>query len=350
MRSFKVTEFGSALAEVVEDDPEPTGTELLLRVDACGVCHSDVHLRDGYFDLGADGKLDLSRGIPPPVTLGHEVAGTVIALGPDAPGQGSAIGDSRVVYPWIGCGACGICRTGDEQLCRKPRNIGLQAGGGFSDRVLVPHPRYLLPHDGMSPEMACTYACSGLTAYGALRKVGVLGEDEPLVIVGAGGVGLAGVRLARAVAGVAPTVVETDPDRRAAALEAGAEAALDPADEAGMSDHLKRMRGAAAVIDFVGAGATVRQGFDMLRKGGMLVVVGLFGGDLSLPAPSFPLRNVTIAGSYVGSLQDFRDLLALAAADGIDSPTVRLHRLDEAENLLSALKAGRITGRAILRP
>ncbi|MEM9684403.1 MAG: zinc-binding dehydrogenase, partial [Pseudomonadota bacterium] len=251
---------------------------------------------------------------------------------------------------WIGCGACEVCQSGEEQLCRRPRNVGLQAGGGFSDRVVVPHPRYLLPHDGIPVESACTYACSGLTAFGALKKAGTLGDGDPLVIIGAGGVGLAGVRLAQSVTGVAATVVETSPERRSAALEAGADAVLDPADDSAMSDYVKRMRGAAVVIDFVGAGTTVRQGFDMLRKGGKLVVVGLFGGDLSLPAPSFPLRNVTITGSYVGSLQDFRDLLALVSADGIRSPAVGVHRLDEAEELLRALKEGRITGRAVMRP
>jgi alcohol dehydrogenase, propanol-preferring len=358
MRSFKVTSFGAPLAEVTEAEPAPAGTEVLLEVTACGVCHSDVHLRDGYFDLGADGRLDLSRGLPLPMTMGHEVAGRVLALGPDAAvaaasvaSGGIAPGDNCVVYPWIGCGHCAVCRSGDEHLCRAPRNIGLQCGGGYSDRVLVPHPRYLLRHDGIPAAEACTYACSGLTAYGALKKVGRLGGEDPLVIIGAGGVGLAGVRLAATVAGTAPLVAEIAPARRAAALAAGARTAVDPREE-GAARHLVKETGggAAAAIDFVGSAETARFGFDILRKGGKLVVVGLFGGGLSVPVPHFPLRNVTRTGSYVASPQDFAELLAIVARGEVERPRVEMHRLDEAENMLCALRDGKITGRAILAP
>jgi alcohol dehydrogenase/propanol-preferring alcohol dehydrogenase len=353
MRSFKVTAFGAALEEIIEDAPVPEGTEVLLRVAACGVCHSDVHLRDGSFDLGPDGRLDLSRGLRTPFTLGHEVAGTVVALGPEAAGGGSeriAVGDRRMVYPWIGCGGCAVCRAGNEHLCRAPRNIGIQCGGGYSDHVLVPHPRYLLHYGAIPVAEACTYACSGLTAYGALKKVGALGPDDPLVIVGAGGVGLAGVRLARPVAGAAPLVAEPSPARREAALAAGASAAFDPREPGTVRRIVKETGGAAAVVDFVGSGETARFGFDILRKGGRLIVVGLFGGGLTVPVPHFPLREVAIMGSYVGSLQDLRDLLALAVAGRAGRPAVATHRLDEAERLLRGLQAGEITGRAVLVP
>jgi alcohol dehydrogenase/propanol-preferring alcohol dehydrogenase len=348
MRSFKVTRYGGALEEVVEKPPEPVGTEVLLRVAACGVCHSDVHLRDGYFDLGADGRLDLSRGLPPPLTLGHEVAGTVAAVGPEA--EGAEVGDARLVYPWIGCGACAVCRAGDEQLCRAPRNIGIQAAGGYSDHVLVPHPRYLLAYGDLPVEEACTYACSGLTAYGAMKKAGTLGAGDPLVVIGAGGVGLAGVRLAALMTGVAPIIADIAAARRDAALAAGAVSAFDPGEEGAARRFVKETGGAAAVVDFVGSAATARFGFDILRKGGRLIIVGLFGGGLSVPVPHFPLREVTITGSYVGSLQDLRALLALAAAGRAGRPVVETHGLHEAEDLLRALQAGRITGRAVLVP
>ncbi len=351
MRSFKVTKFGAALEEVVEEAPAPVGTEVLLRVNACGVCHSDVHLRDGYFDLGQDGRLDLSRGVKTPFTLGHEVAGSVVAVGPDAAAEGSvAIGDARVIYPWIGCGSCAVCRAGNEQLCRAPRNIGIHCGGGYSDHVLVPHPRYLLPYDGIPVEEACTYACSGLTAYGALKKVGALGAGDPLVIIGAGGVGLAGVRLAARLTGAAPAVAEVSADRRAAALAAGAAAAFDPKAEGAARRFVKETGGAAAAVDFVGSAETARFGFDILRKGGRLIIVGLFGGGLTVPVPQFPLREVAIMGSYVGSLQDLKDLLALAIAGAVGRPAVEKHPLREAEALLAGLQAGRITGRAVLVP
>ena len=352
MRSFKVMRFGGALEEVVEDAPGPAGSEVLLRVSACGVCHSDVHLREGYFDLGPDGRLDLSRGLAPPLTLGHEVAGTVVAVGPDVARAPEAVvpGDARVIYPWIGCGGCAVCRAGDEHLCRAPRNIGIQSAGGYSDQVLVPHPRYLLPYGDLPAEEACTYACSGLTAYGALKKAGSLGAGDPLVVIGAGGVGLAGVRLAALVTGAAAIVAEISAARRDAAIAAGAISAFDPMQDGAVRRFVKETGGAAAVVDFVGSAGTARFGFDILRKGGRLIVVGLFGGGLTVPVPHFPLREVTIAGSYVGSLQDLRALLALAAAGKAGRPAVATHGLHEAEDLLCALQEGRITGRAVLVP
>ena len=351
MRSFKVKTFGAALEEVTEDAPAPVGTEVLLRVAACGVCHSDVHLRDGYFDLGPDGRLDLSRGLKTPFTLGHEVAGTVVAVGPDAAADGSvALGDKRVIYPWIGCGGCAVCRAGNEQLCRAPRNIGIHCGGGYSDHVLVPHPRYLLSYGDIPVEEACTYACSGLTAYGALKKVGALSGGDPLVIVGAGGVGLAGVRLAARATGVAPMVAEVSAERRDAAIAAGAASAFDPKEDGAVRRFVKETGGAAAVVDFVGSADTARFGFDILRRGGRLIIVGLFGGGLTVPVPHFPLREVAVMGSYVGSLQDLRDLLALAVAGAVGRPAVVKHRLQEAEALLRGLQAGHITGRAVLMP
>lgn len=349
MRSFKVAAFGAPLEEINEADPVLSGTEVLLSVTACGVCHSDVHLRDGYFDLGADGRLELGRGLPTPFTLGHEVAGTVLAVGPDAAGA-VAPGESRVVYPWIGCGSCATCRAGDEHMCRAPRNIGIHAAGGYSDRVKVPHPRYLLAHDAIPVAEACTYACSGLTAFGALRKVGPLDAEDPLLIIGAGGVGLAGVRLAAQVTGTAAHVADISADRRDAATAAGARDVCDPGEAGGARRFVKQTGGASAVIDFVGSGESARFGFDVLRKGGRLIVVGLFGGSLTVPVPHFALRDVSIAGSYVGSLQDLRDLLALAVDGAVGRPAVETHRLETAETVLRDLEHGRITGRAVLAP
>jgi D-arabinose 1-dehydrogenase-like Zn-dependent alcohol dehydrogenase len=353
MRSYQVTEFGSALSEATRTPPEPTGTEVLLQVAACGVCHSDVHLREGYFDLGAEGRLDLSRGLPLPFTLGHEVAGDVVAMGPEAAAgpDAVAVGDRRVVYPWIGCGQCAQCAEGREHLCRAPRNIGIQCDGGYSDHVLVPHPRYLVPFGDIPVEEACTYACSGLTAYSALRKVGPLAAGDPLVVIGAGGVGLAGVRLADHVTGVAPIVAEIDGARRDAAISAGACDAIDPAEEGAARAMIKATKGGvAAAVDFVGSAESARFGFDILRKGGKLVIVGLFGGGLSLPVPHFPLREVVVAGSYVGTLDELRELLVLAREGKVGRAQVTARPLDDAEAALSELQAGRVTGRAVLVP
>ena len=118
---------------------------MLLRVSACGVCHSDIHIADGYFDLGQGQKLDLAPAVKLPRILGHEIAGIVEELGPDATGVN--VGDRRAVYAWGGCGRCAQCRAGQENLCAKPRNLSVHADGGFSNYVLVEHPRYLVEYE-----------------------------------------------------------------------------------------------------------------------------------------------------------------------------------------------------------
>ncbi len=349
MRSFKITAFGSPLTSTQSETPAAAGTQVLLKIAACGACHSDVHIRDGYFDLGSEGRMDLSRGVPLPMTPGHEVAGEVVAVGADAAGS-AAVGDRRVVYPWIGCGRCETCASGDEQFCRRPRNLGVNVDGGYSDHVMVPHPRYLLPFEPMPVAEACTYACSGLTAFGALKKLGTLGEGDPLVILGAGGVGLAAVRLAEPVTGAAGYAADIASASRQAAKGAGARDVFDPAAPDAVRQFLKETGGAAGVVDFVGSAESARFGFDILRKGGNLVIVGLFGGSLTLPVPHFPLREVTVRGSYVGSLEDFRELMDMARSGQFGPVAVETRPLDQADATLYDLKNGRVSGRVVLVP
>ena len=189
MRAMQIIEWGKPLEMREYPDPQPQGEEVLLRVEAAGVCHSDVHIWDGYFDLGDGRKIPLeSRGVQLPFTMGHEIAGEVAALGPHA--SGVAVGDKVVAYPWIGCGECAVCRKGEELLCLNPRTLGTRRAGGYATHVIVPNARYLLPHRGVPQALAATYTCSGITAFSALKKTrDHLGADDHLVIIGAGGVG-----------------------------------------------------------------------------------------------------------------------------------------------------------------
>jgi len=218
MHAWQIVDFGKPLEPRDYPDPEPAGTQVLLRVTGCGVCHSDLHLWDGYFDLGGGKRLDLGgRGMTLPFTMGHEIVGEVIALGPDA--EGVAIGQRRVVFPWIGCGECPECRRGEELLCAAPRTLGVRYGGGYADRVMAPHPRYLVDFDGIDEALACTYACSGVTAYSALKKAAAgLTADDSLLVIGAGGVGLSAVQMAGAVTPARIVVADIDEAKRAAAF------------------------------------------------------------------------------------------------------------------------------------
>jgi D-arabinose 1-dehydrogenase-like Zn-dependent alcohol dehydrogenase len=348
MLSYPFEVFGKPLAEALRETPRATGSEVVLRVAVCGLCHSDVHLHEGYFDLGNGQKLDLSRGIAPPRVLGHEIAGAVVAVGPDA--TGVAPGDRRVVFPWIGCGTCAPCKSGREELCMAPRALGINRDGGFADHVLVPHPRYLFAYDPLPESQACTYACSGLTAYGALKKCAPLGAADTLLIIGAGGVGLSGVRMAAAALGVRPVVAEIDRSKWDLAREAGAADCLDPTDADATKAFMNSSGGAAAAIDFVGAAATFSFGLSALRKGGKLVCVGLFGGSAPVMPATLPLRAVTIAGSYVGSLAEMAEMMALARQGGLRPLPVTTRPLAEVNEALAALRSGAIRGRVVLRP
>src|SRR5471032_3215614 len=268
MKSYDVAECGAPLKLFERPTPKPTGSEVLLRVLAAGVCHSDIHIWEGHYDLGGGKLLKLTeRGVKLPLTMGHETVGEVVALGPEA--TGAAIGDKRLVFPWLGCGSCAVCQRGEEQLCLAPRFLGVFRNGGYADHILLPHARYLLDIGDLKPTEAAPYACSGLTAFGALKRVGAVLKDEPVVIIGAGGLGLMCLGLLKAMGGKGAIVVETESGKRAAALRAGALAAIDGA----APDALKQVTAAApngvwAVIDFVGATSTAKLAVDSLTKGG----------------------------------------------------------------------------------
>ena len=348
MLSYQLESFGKPLAQVLRDTPAPQGTEVIVKVGSCGVCHSDVHLHDGYFDLGGGNKLDMTRTVQPPRTLGHEIAGTVAAVGPDA--QGISTGARRVVFPWIGCGKCSLCAAGNEHLCNAPRALGIHRDGGFADHVVVPHPKYLLEFDPLPEDQACTYACSGLTAYSALKKVAPLAGTDPLLIIGAGGVGLSGIRLARKMYDVPLIVAEVDKNKWDIARDAGATEVIDPNAEGALKAFLKSTGGAAAAIDFVGAAATFNFGFGALRKAGKLVCVGLFGGSTPIVPAMVSMKAASITGSYVGSLSEMQELMAIARTGTLPNLPLTTQPLATATQALEDLKAGRIRGRTILRP
>jgi len=350
VKSEAIVAYGAPLEEIVGEVPEPTGTEVVMRVTHCGVCHSDVHLHDGYFDMGGDRKADLSAGHQLPFTMGHEIQGTVEALGPEA--DGVAEGERYVVYPWIGCGDCAVCRSGEEQLCGAPRVLGVNRAGGFSDRVLVPHPRYLLDYEGIPDGLAATYMCSGLTAYGALQKLDTLEENDSVAIVGLGGVGFMGLQFARALfPGRRILAVDVDTSKLEAALAAGADAAYDATDKGAAKQALKETGGGCGgAVDFVGSESAIGFASRVIKRGGKAVIVGLFGGTFSMPIPMFPLRSITLAGSMVGSPAQAKAMLELVKSGTVDPIPFQERPLSQANQTLDDLRKGTVLGRVVLRP
>jgi len=343
-----MTAYAAPLCETVVEAPEPSGSEVLVRISRCGVCHSDLHLHDGYFSLGGDKKLDVTRGRALPFTLGHEIAGVVEKAGPDADVR---IGAAAAVFPWIGCGDCAACKAGEENLCAAPRHLGVQVDGGFATHVLVPHPRYLIDHTGMSASLAGAYMCSGLTAYSALKRIADHAKRGPALLVGLGGVGMMGLSFALALFPHKPIVADIDAAKREAALKAGAAAAYDPADPAARKALFKATGGGVyGAVDFVGSDGSLAFAAGALARGGKVVITGLLGGTYSTPIAMFPLRVFTIEGTMTGTLDEANEMMALARAGKVPPVPIIERPLSAAQASLDDLRAGKVVGRVVLAP
>jgi len=351
MFSCDVVSFGEPLQGRERETPQPAGHEVVLRVLASGVCHTDLHVWEGYYDLGGGRRMNFAdRGLVPPVTLGHEIVGEVVAIGPEA--EGVSLGDVRLVYPWIGCGECHICGRGNEHHCASSRYLGIFRPGGYADHVLVPHPRYLIEIGEIPPVQAAPLACSGLTAYGALMRAGrETLRESPIVIIGAGGLGLMCLSILSALGGRGAVVVDIGAANRAAALEAGALAVVDGAAGDAAQQILTHCGGQVpVVIDFVGAPSTAGLGIGLLAKGGQLILVGLFGGEMSVGLPLMPLRATSIIGTFVGSLPALAELVSLVREGKVRPLPISERGLEDANDALLTLKRGGQVGRIVLRP
>jgi alcohol dehydrogenase, propanol-preferring len=349
LRRQSLVAYGAPLCETIVDRPQPQGSHVLVRIERCGVCHSDLHVQDGYFSLAGDKRLDIAAGRTLPFTLGHEIAGVIESAGPDVAADAAAAPGRKVaVYPWIGCGACPACRQGAENLCADARHLGITVDGGFASHVLVPHPRYLLDYAPLAPSLAGMLMCSGLTAYAALKRLQSHAARGPVLLVGLGGVGMMGLALARTLFGTAPLVADIDAGKREAALKAGAEATFDPADPAARKAVLKATGGVHAACDFAGSEASLAFSTGVLAKGGKVVVTGLIGGGYATPVAMFVLRAMTIEGVLTGTLAEAEELMALARAGGPPAVPIAERPLAEAQVALDDLRAGRVIGRVVL--
>jgi D-arabinose 1-dehydrogenase-like Zn-dependent alcohol dehydrogenase len=232
-------------------------------------------------------------------------------------------------------------------LCTPGCALGIAHAGGFADHVLVPHSRYLFDKGDVPDSLAATYACSGLTAYGALKKIGELHEGDDIVIIGAGGVGMMAIQIARAL-GMDPIVVDIDEDKLTAVRALGVNRVYNSSELQTAKEIRKATGGAYAALDFVGAEASVSYGLSCLRKGGMLIVVGLYGGSLTIPIPFIPMNARIIQGSYVGDLEDMGELMAMVRQGKIAPIEITERPLREANQALIDLKAGNVCGRQVL--
>jgi alcohol dehydrogenase, propanol-preferring len=333
------------------ETPKPRGSQVLVKVVSSGVCHSDIHLWEGgYEGLGGQIIKTTDRGVKYPLTPGHEIAGTIESMGENV--QGFAKDQRVIVFPWIGEGLCPACRAGEENVCDKPRSLGVYTDGGYAEYILVPDQRYLIKLDDQADmDASATLSCSALTAYGAVKNAG-LRPNDAVVIVGAGGLGLMAIQLAKTVTGARIISMDLDDNKLRAAKSNGADIIINSKN----TDPVKTVMeitdglGADAVIDFVNASKTVETDMQLLRRRAKVVMVGLFGGELRLNLVSMPTRAYKLIGSYTGTLTDLTELLSLAQR-GVIKPLVSdKFRLDQATEALEKLKSGKVIGRGVINP
>ena len=358
MKAARIVEPEKPLEVSELETPKAEGKEVVIKVVSAGVCHSDLHLWEGGYDMGDGTFLKVTdRGVKYPVTPGHEIVGTISEIGSDV--QGYAIGDQVLVYPWLGCGECPTCKGGDENLCETPRSVGLFQDGGYAEHVKIPSYKYLAKIDGVDPDSATSLACAALTAYNAIKKANVR-SPEFIVIIGAGGLGLMGIQIAKAVTKAKIICVDLDDNKLKTAQEMGADFVVNTnvigSVAAGSGNAVQKIislcnnKGAESVIDFVNAPNTAKTGLGVLRKRGNLILVGLFGGKLDISLVTIPLKSITIQGAYTGNYNDMVELIELAKKGVINPKIAKRYPLDDANTALEELKARKINGRAVINP
>ena len=351
MKSAKIVKVNQPLQIEESKTPKPKGSQVLVKVQSSGVCHSDIHLWEGGYE-GPQGQFlkTTDRGVKYPLTPGHEIAGVVDSLGEQT--EGFAKNEKVLVYPWIGEGLCPACRTGEENLCDKPRSLGIYNDGGYAEYVLVPSYKYLVKlGDEIDTDTSAPLSCSALTAYGAVKN-GNLTPNDNVVIVGTGGLGLMAIQLAKAMTGSRIIALDRDDKKLKAAKENGADDIINSQKEDAVKAvmELTGRMGADAVIDFVNASSTVETDLNFLRRRAKLVLVGLFGGELKLNLIAMPTRSYKLIGSYTGSMNDLIELVSLAKR-GIIKPIIsNKFKLDEATKALKMLRDGKILGRGVINP
>ena len=323
---------GAPLAVEDVDDPQPGPGEILIKVKACGVCHTDLHLAAGEWRLP---KL--------PLIMGHEAVGTVEAVGA---GVASFKAGDRAGVPWIysTCGACEYCTSEREPLCPSIAVTGFMVDGGYAEYVKAAASHAIAVPPELDFVDAAPLYCAGLTPYRALKASGAR-VGETVAVWGVGGLGHYAVQIARAC-GARVVAVDIQSSKLDLARELGADVTVDASREK-PEDAIRALGGAHVVLNLAPTAQAIAQGFAALRRGGTLVLVGLPPGDFTLPILGTVAKGIRILTSGVGTRQDLREVLALAAAGRIKT-VAETCRLDEINDVFDRMRAGRIRGRVVV--
>ncbi len=338
MKAAVLHQFRHPLSVEDVDRPIPAVEEVLIQVEACGVCHSDVHVADGDWT-------QLTPIIKQPLILGHEVAGRIVQMGNAV--RDLQIGD-HVGVPWVhwSCGECEFCRSGNENLCPRQKITGVSVDGGYAEFVKAPTSHVVKIPDGLSWLEAAPLFCAGLTVYRALKHAGPL-SGRRLAVFGIGGLGHLAVQLGR-IFGAEVVAVDISDAKLELANSMGASLTLNTAS----TNVVKELRGKGGVhvcLVSSGAKAAYDTAFYCLRPTGTLLVVGLPAENICFPPVLMAAGEITVRASAVGTRQDLKEVLALAAAGKLHCQ-VESRPLSQANQVLDELRRGQATGRIVLTP
>lgn len=336
MKAAVLQEFKKPLAILEVPRPQLEPGDVLIQMEACGVCHSDLHVADGDWS-------QLSGIVKRPLILGHEIVGRVIEKAGDA--KGLQIGD-RVGVPWVHwtCGQCEFCHEGNENLCIKQKITGVTIDGGYAELVKAPASHALKIPDRLDAVEAAPLFCAGVTVYRALKQARV-SPGQKLAVFGVGGLGHLAVQVAREM-GADVTAVDISDEKLALAKSLGATAVFNAA----TTNVVKELRSVGRVhvaLVASAARAAYETAFSCVRPGGTLLVVGLPAENICFPPIMMSATEIRIQASAVGTRQDLREVLALAA-EGKIRCRVGARPLSEANHALDQLRSGQVSGRIVL--
>ena len=341
MKAVQVVGYGEKLAMTDLPEPEITGPhDVIVRIGGAGVCRTDLHILEGQWAEKSQVTL--------PYTIGHENAGWVHAVG-------SAVtnvheGDKVIVHPLVTCGLCRACRFGDDVHCENSQFPGIDTAGGYAEYLKTSARSVVRIDDSLEPADVAALADAGLTAYHAAAKAARrLRAGDRCVIIGAGGLGHIGIQVMKAISPAELIVIDRNPDAVKLAESIGADrGVVGDGSQVETVLELTGGKGAESVIDFVGENGSTSEGIRMTRQGGDYHVVG-YGENVDVPTIDLVSTEINIIGNLVGSYNDLVELMALAAQQRVHLHTSK-YRLDQFQEAIDDLDAGRIRGRAILIP
>ena len=338
MKTMVLSQYNAPLEVHDREIPRVESGEVLLKVKACGICQTDLKIIRGAIAAPI---------VTLPHVLGHEVVGEVAAVGENV--SGVRQGDVGVVYSYVTCHDCELCLAGRENLCTHLQRIGFERDGGFAEYLTIPAYNFCAFNQKLAVEKMAILADAIGTPYHAITRLAKVRPGQQVLIVGAGGLGIHAVQIAK-LCGAIVTVVDTNPDARDLANTYGADAAFDPAEAAQAISDQTEGQGMDAVIEIVGHPETLNWSLSALKSGGKLILVGYAPEHpFALNTMAMHYHEYEIIGSRFVTKGELLELIKLVEKDLVTPVVTQTFPFDQANEALHTLKTGRCLGRIVLK-